>query len=253
MPPAYKSVPAIEKCFATLGLFSATENPLGITDISRQLSLNKSTVFNMVYTLIDQKILDDLGNGKFGFGPRFYMMMGHTLSKRSRLVHIVHPYLQRINRETKLSAFLGIRSDLKAVLIDKADSAFGIKLSSEIGMQMPVLGGVGIKAMLSLLSRKQVDELIGNAVLKRYTPYTIVEKEAYLDEIDKIRREGIALDREEYIEGISAVGVPIKMKNRQIQAAIWIVGLNWQLAVESLQNVKNLLEGIAEEVNTQLG
>lgn len=253
MPPAYKSVPAIEKCFATLDLFSTTETPLGITDIARKLALNKSTVFNLVHTLVEQKVLDDLGDGKFGFGPRFYMMMGNTSGKRSRLVHLVHPYLKRINEETQLAAFLGIRSDLKTVLIDKADSAHGIKLSSEIGMQMPILGGVGIKAMLSLLSQTQVDELIGNTLFKKYTPQTIVYKSAYLDEIEKVRREGIALDREEYLEGITAVGVPIRTNRRQIQAAIWVVGLRRQLSEDALLNVSNLLKGIAREINSLLG
>ena len=34
-------------------------------------------------------------------------------------------------------------------------SYYAIKVSSEIGMQMPVFGGVGIQAMLSQLSRNR--------------------------------------------------------------------------------------------------
>jgi len=88
--------------------------------------------------------------------------------------------------------------------------------------------------------------------MKKYTPQSIVDKSTCLDEIDKVRREGIALDREEYIEGITAVGVPIKIHKRQIQAAIWVVGLMRQLSEESLLNVSNLLTGIAREINSRL-
>ena len=63
--------------------------------------------------------------------------------KRSALIQTAHPYLETINEKTKLSAFLGLRSDRRAILIDKVDSAYGIKVSSEIGMQMPILAGAG--------------------------------------------------------------------------------------------------------------
>ncbi|SEM51224.1 transcriptional regulator, IclR family [Syntrophus gentianae] len=251
MPLTYKSVPAIEKCFAILDLLSKTEKPLGISDISRQLSLNKSTVFNMVYTLVDLDVLDDLGGGKFGFGHHLYKL-GNTAGKRSELIQIVHPYLEIINQETKLSAFLGIRSGLHTVLIDKADKAHGIRLSSEIGMQMPLLGGVGIKAMLSLLSQPLVEELIGNTKLVRYAPNSITDKSAYLEAIDKVRREGIAFDREEYMEGLMAVGVPVRTHNRRIQAAIWVVGLMRQLSEEAVLNLSNLLKEIANKINLQM-
>ena len=251
MPPAYKTVPAVEKCFAILDLLSKSENPLGISDVSKLLNLNKSTVFNMLYTLIDLNVLDARSDGKFGFGPRFYML-GNAAGKRSELIQIVHPYLEKINRETKLSAFLGIRSDLRTVLIDKVDAAHHIRISSEIGMQMPVLAGAGIKAMLSLLSLQQVDELIEDVEYKPYTPRSIASKSLYKDEIDRVRKEGIAFDREEYIEGMVAIGVPLKNSSNNIQSAIWVVGLVQQLPQEDVPVLAALLKEISIEINQRL-
>jgi IclR family KDG regulon transcriptional repressor len=251
MPPTYKRVPAVEKCFAILDLFAKAEKPLGISDISRQLGLNKSTVFNTIYTLVELDVLESGGNGKFGFGPRFYML-GHAAGQRSAVIHIAHPYLERINAETGLSAFLGIRSDLRSVLIDKVDSAHGVKISSEIGLQMPELAGAGIKAMLSRLSDEQVKELVSRAELKQYTPNSITDKNAYLSEIKKVREEGIAFDREEYIEGMVAVGIPIEANGRNMQAAIWAVGLAQQTTRESNPTLKEYLRGVAKEINARL-
>lgn len=251
MPPAYKSVPAIEKCFAILDLLSKTEKPPGISDISKQLGLNKSTVFHLVHTLLGLKVLDDLGDGKFGLGPHFYML-GNTSGKRSKLIQVVHPYLEKINQETSLPVFLGIRSDLRTVLIDKADLAHGIRVSSEIGLQMPILGGVAIKAMLSLCSEMEVEELIGKTVLERFTPHSIVDKRAYMDEINKVRSEGIAVDREEYMEGMIAIGTPIRTHNEQTQAAVWVVGLKHQISQKGEQNFRDLLKGAAREINARL-
>ncbi|MCP3950728.1 MAG: helix-turn-helix domain-containing protein, partial [Desulfobacterales bacterium] len=68
MPPAFKKVPAIDKCFAILDLLARTREPLGISDISGKLDLNKSTVFNIVHTLQGLNVLENQPDGKFVFG-----------------------------------------------------------------------------------------------------------------------------------------------------------------------------------------
>jgi IclR family KDG regulon transcriptional repressor len=224
---------------------------MGISSISGKLDLNKSTVFNIVHTLMDLNVLESQPDGKFVFGTRFYIL-GNMAGKRSKLIQTAHPYLETINDKTKLSAFLGLRSDRQVILIDKVDSAYGIKLSSEIGMQMPILAGAGIKAMLSQLSDEEIDEILARTELKRYTPYSIVDKAAYKEEILEVRKQGIAYDREEYIEGMVAFAVPVKTNARDLQAAIWAVGLTRQVSNSSIPELTQLLKGISEEIYYRL-
>ena len=251
MPPAFKRVPAIDKCFAILDLLAQSKDPMGISDISGKLDLNKSTVFNTLHTLMDLNILENQTDGKFVFGTRFYIL-GNMAGKRSKLIQTAHPYLETINDKTKLSAFLGLRSDRQVILIDKVDSAYGIKVSSEIGMQMPVLAGAGIKAMLSQLSDKEIDEILARTELKRYTPYSLIDKGAYKEEILEVRKQGIAYDREEYIEGMVAFAIPINANRRDFQVAIWTVGLTRQLPDSSIPEFTELLKEISQEINCRL-
>ena len=249
MPPAFKRVPAIDKCFSILELLARSKEPMGISDISGKLDLNKSTVFNIVYTLMDLNVLENQPEGKFVCGTRFYIL-GNLAGKRSELIQTAHPYLEMINEKTKLSAFLGLRSDRQSILIDKVDSAYGIKLSSEIGMRMPILAGPGIKAMLSQLSDEEIDEILARTELKRYTPNSIVDNAVYKREILKVRKNGIAYDKEEYIEGMVSFAVPIRVKAKNLQAAIWAVGLTRQVPKKSIPEMTTLLKGISEEINS---
>ena len=251
MSPAFKRVPAVDKCFAILELLAKSKGPMGISDISGKLELNKSTVFNILHTLMDLNVLENQNDGKFVFGTRFYIL-GNMAGKRSKLIETSHPYLEMINGKTKLSAFLGLRSDRQAILIDKVDSAYGIKVSSEIGMHMPVLAGAGIKAMLSQLPDETIDEILARTELKRYTPHSIVDKAVYKEEIIEVRKQGIAYDREEYIEGMVALAIPIRATGRDIQSAIWAVGLARQVPESSIPDLTQLLKGISEEINYRL-
>jgi DNA-binding IclR family transcriptional regulator len=251
MNPGFRRVPAIDKCFAILGLLAQSKAPMGISDISGKLKLNKSTVFNTVHTLKDLNVLENHRDGKFVFGTHFYIL-GNLAGKRSALIQTAHPYLETINEKTGFSAFLGLRSDCRAIIIDKVDSAYGLKVSSEIGRQMPILAGAGIKAMLSQLSDEEIDEILARTELKRYTPYSITAKAVYREEILEVRRQGIACDKEEYIEGMVAFAIPISASGRGVHAAIWAVGLARQVSDSSVPQLIDLLKGISEEINYRL-
>jgi len=251
MPPASRRVPAIDKCFAILETLARSREPMGISDLSGKLDLNKSTVFHIVHTLMDLNVLENQRDGKFVLGTRFYIL-GNMAGKRSKLIQTAHPYLEMINERTKLSAFLGLRSDRQAILIDKVDSAYGIKVSSEIGLQMPILAGAGIKAMLSQLPDEEIDDILARTELKKYTPYSIIDREAYKQEILEVRNLGIAFDREEYIEGMVAFAIPIKVNSRDVQAAVWAVGLARQVPDSSIPELTQFLKGISEEISYRL-
>jgi DNA-binding IclR family transcriptional regulator len=117
---------------------------------------------------------------------------------------------------------------------------------------MPILAGAGIKAMLSQLSDEELDEILARTELKRYTPNSIVDRGAYKTEIREVRRQGIAYDREEYIEGMVAFAIPITANSRDLQAAVWAVGLTRQVPDPSIPELTQLLKGISEEINYRL-
>ena len=250
-PKGFKRVPAIDKCFAVLDLLVQSKEAMGISDISGKLGLNKSSVFNITHTLKDLNVLEIQTNGKFAFGTHFYIL-ANKAGKRSTLIQVAHPYLEQINKETNLSVFLGLRSDSRAILVDKIDSAHGIKVASDIGMQMPALAGAGIKAMLCQLPDAAIDEILSRTELKKYTPLSIVSKKAYKEEIREVRKEGIAYDLGEYIEGMVGFAIPIKAYGENVQAAIWAAGLKSQVSESSLPMLKELLVRISEEIDHRL-
>jgi DNA-binding IclR family transcriptional regulator len=243
----FTKVPAIYKCFAILELLAKSKTSPSISEIARQLDLNKSTVCNTIHSLVDLGVMEFQPDGKFVFGPRFYVL-GNMAGQRSELLQIARPYLTAINEHTKLSAFLGIRSNLNTVLIDKVDSALEIKVSSEIGMQMPPLAGAGIKAMLSQLSDPEIDAILSQSELTPFTPNSIVNKADYKQEIIGAGRAGIAFDREEYIEGLIAIAIPVQTYGNSIQAAIWVVGLKRQMPENLMLQHAQYLKKIGEKI-----
>jgi IclR family KDG regulon transcriptional repressor len=251
MKTAFKRVPAVDKCFAILKLLARLKKPQGISAVANALDFNKSTVFNIVHTLHDLGVLEKVGRGKFQFGTQLYVL-GQSAGRGSELINTVHPYLEQISQKTKLSAFLGIRSALNAVIIDKVDTAFDIKIFSEIGMRMPLLAGAGGKALLAQTTDAEVDDILSNNKLEKFTPNSCTNKKKYKAMIKNVCRDGIAFDMEEYIEGIRALAVPLTVNKNGVQAAIWAVGLKKQIKEKNMPRTAAYLKKIAAEIEIRL-
>jgi len=249
MKTEFKRVPALDKCFSILELFAKQKKPLGISEISKVLNYNKSTVFNMVYTLTALGVLENGDNG-FRFGTKLYVL-GKAANQGSELIHTVYPFLEDISHKTKLSAFLGIRSALRAIIIDKVDSPYDIRISSEIGMRIPLLAGAGGKVLLSQLPDDEIHQILSKGKLNKFTPFSCTNKRQYKEMIRKVHQERFAVDDEEYIEGIRALAVPLRLNKDHLKAAIWVVGLKGQIKDEVIPLYRSMLKAIAEKIETR--
>jgi len=248
----FKRVPALDKCFAVLDLLSRSEQPLGISEISNKLDLNKSTVFNMVHTLVDLQVLEHTPNGKLTFGTRVYVL-GKSAGRKAELIRTARPYLEEITRETDFSAFLGVRWGMTAVIVDKVDAAVDIKVSSEVGMSLPLIAGASGKALLSLLPDATLDRILSANGLKKFTRHTCVNMARFKEDVLRIRRGEVALDMEEYIEGIIAAAIPVKTNREGLQAAIWAVDLKRPESEAAMVKLSSLLKRIAAELDIRFG
>lgn len=246
----FKKVPALYKCFNILDLLSKSRQPLNITEISNALGINRSTVFNILYSLKDLGVLDH-SNGRFFFGLKLYIL-GRAAGENSQLIKIIHPYLEQLSRKTHLSAFLGMRSGLKAVILDRSDSPFDLRISAQVGTRIPLLAGASGKVFLAQLSDEEVDDILSKEGLKRFTRFSCTSKKKYKGMIRKVRTDGIALDKEEYVEGLHALAVPIRISNNILQLAVWVIGLKKQVSDNVIPSYSNLLKETAKEIEDHI-
>ena len=101
------------------------------------------------------------------------------------------------------------------------------------------------------LKTDEINKVLSQNELKRLTPFSCVDKKRYWDLIKKVRKEGVAVEKEEYIEGIRALAVPLTLKRRNLQMAIWAVGLKNQITDKLIAPYSSLLKEIAEKIEMQ--
>lgn len=250
MSVEFKAVPAVYKCFDLIDLLSTEQTPLGISAIASALGYHRSTVFNIVHSLVDLDILERDDQGRFCIGARFHQM-SKSADRSAGLVETARPYLEEVSIETGLTAFLAVRSDLNAVVVEKVNSNTGFKISTEVGNSHSLFAGAGGKALLCQLTDKDLDFLLAANELKAFTPFSCVEKADFKKMIQQVREEGMAFDKEEYALGIRALGVPLYV-NKNIPTAMYVVGLKRMLPEKQLRSWGKFMKEIAGKIQQKM-
>ena len=83
--------------------------------------------------------------------------------------------------------------------------------------------GLVINLFLAALKTGEAEQIISENGLPRFTDHTIVDKALYLQELEKVKNRGYAMDDEEYILGVRAAAAPITGLGH-LKSAIWVVG-----------------------------
>ncbi len=86
--------------------------------------------------------------------------------------------------------------------------------------------------------------------LPRYTENSITDMDAFIKNMEEIRRLGYSIDIEEYLKGIRAVATFIRQDKKPI-AAIWFVGFSNSMIDERLNHIINNLQRTADQISAR--
>jgi DNA-binding IclR family transcriptional regulator len=126
-----------------------------------------------------------------------------------------------LQAETGHTCNLGVLDGDAGVYLDKLESpeAFRVRLFSDIGKRFPLhCTGMG-KILLAGMRPAEASRILARR-LKEFTPHTITDPGTLKRELDRVRRCGYALDREEITRGIVCIAAPIRNQDEETVAAI---------------------------------
>jgi len=136
-------------------------------------------------------------------------------------------------------------------LVDILEVHKDFKISSQVGTPMELTAGVVGKVFLSSMNNEEVLKLLQHKGLNQYTENSIVDPDRYLEELERTRAQGYAIDREEYLKGVTAVAVLIYSGHFPI-AAVWVVGFTTSMGDKKLPDIISHLKSTAEQISTRL-
>lgn len=218
------NVQSLERALTILNKLSEYPDGIQITRLSEQVGLTKSTIHRLLATLSSMNyVVKDEETDKYKLGLQV-LFLSRNLLNNSDIVTVSKPFLEKLSQEVNETVHLCIEDRGEVVYIDKIESTQTIRMYSRIGSRAPMYcTGVG-KILLSGKDQDEFNELISNINFIPKTPSTITSKEEFIEEIEKVKSQGYALDNAENEVVLRCIAAPIFDHKGKIIASFSISG-----------------------------
>jgi DNA-binding IclR family transcriptional regulator len=242
------SAPSVKKAFKILSAISDASNGLGISDLSKQLKIGKSTVHGITSALEELGVLvRDPLHKKYSVGYTL-LELGRRAHTRIKLRDIARIPIERLMEKVGETVFLGIMNGDHITILDVVESHHEMKITSPPGTRLPLLAGATGKAFLAHFEEKKVKEIIQRMGLVKFTSKSIVDPKKFFKEVEEAKKKGYAIDDEEYIPGVRAIAAPIQAASLP-PAAIWVVGFTSSLNDQKMEKVILEIRKSAQDIS----
>jgi IclR family acetate operon transcriptional repressor len=190
------SIQSVDRALYLLETIAEAGGEATLTDLANRTGLNISTCHHLLATLIKRGFAAKVpGRRLYALGPRI-LDLSHACLQVD-LPRRAQPYLEKVNRVTG------------AIRVD----------TGKVGkVEAPHATSVG-KAMMAWLPEDEIHRILADG-MKRYTEHTITEFPAFIEALRIVRRNGYALDREEFLPGVICVGAAIRDQAGTVIGAI---------------------------------
>ncbi len=239
-------IQAVERAAKILECFE-TQDKWGISELSAHLGLNKSTVFGLVNTLAALGYLEqDEATGRYGLGVRLFLL-GQKAQRSIR--QLVQPQMTALARQLEETVNFVKREGDNVVYLVKQESPHSMRICTNIGQRLPMYCSAVGKAILAYLPAQEQQTIARGYTYHRYTEHTLPSPQALLEDLEAVRREGFALDREELEYGLVCLAVPVFDPQGQVAAAVSCSGPKQRMTPEKLTQIKAALQACAQNLS----
>jgi len=201
----------------------ATQNDqLTMSGIARECQIPVGTVLPILRTLCDQDFLAYHETHKtYQIGLKCFLA-GQAYAVSNTSFAGIEGVIGRLTEATKETSHYCVLEGGDVLYVLKRESPEPIRMYSAIGKKLPAYGTAIGKALLSGLSKEEVQALYPDG-LKAMTPHTITDIGVLFQQLQDIRKSGFAYECEESNMGIRCIAKPIHSKTGKVVSAISVV------------------------------
>lgn len=238
------------RSFAVLDYIVGAGRPVLAADIADHLGLPKPTVYRMIEQFESEGFLHrQFMSRRVAVGPRLTDFAFDIL--RSSVQYA--PRRQILNTlvaEVGETCNIGALDGGQIVYFDRVEAThLSLQLHFHIGSRVPLHSTAIGKLFLAFLPASKRAMLLDQLELGPFTPTTITTMAALEAELDQVRREGLAVDREEFIAGVVCLAAPIFNARHEITAGIAIQAPSARMPISDAYRHRLALQAAARAIS----
>jgi len=258
MPRVAKSSPGaapvgvISKVLRILEALQGSSAGLGLKAICDLTGIHKSTAHRFLKHLEREGYLVRTEAGAYLIGPRLSQMSTRG-SQGATLQAVARPILWELWKSTQETVNLAVLDQGTVLYVDVIESPHEFRLSSRVGTRRSLHVTALGKALAAFLPAELRASILSTIKFQPSTPKTIMNLVHFRQELEKIRRQGYAVDDEEAVQGARCVSAPILNADREPIAAVSVSGPVTRVSPNQVAALAGAVSSAARAISVAMG
>lgn len=195
------------RLFGLLEVIAEKDQSFNLQALVEETGLPKPTLHRMLQQLEAAGLIQRNGDGRqYGTGLRL-RRLAENLLLNSTSHGARHMVLRRLVEEVGESCNLTAFSGGEVLYLDRVETAAPLRFYLHPGSRVPAHCSATGKLFLAQLAPAQRQRLLANVELERYTQNTLTDHAQLESELERVKRDGYAMDDEEFLPGLVCIGV----------------------------------------------
>jgi PcaR/PcaU/PobR family beta-ketoadipate pathway transcriptional regulator len=213
-------IASIEKAFRLLTAFDQKLPEMSLSQLAEATSLTIPNVQRITHTLVELGLLTkDEPRKKYALTPRA-LDIGYRYLQASPIVERAAPYLANLANRSQETVSLTVLDGTEAVYVARHRGLQTIPVNLFIGARLPAFAtGVG-QVLMAFLPPAEAARILERSIWKKFTRHTLSDAAAVLRKLERIRKNGYAIEDQEMFLGGMSVAAPVFGRDGRPVAAV---------------------------------
>jgi DNA-binding IclR family transcriptional regulator len=242
-------VRALERGLRIIACFTVAHPNWSIARLSSTLGLSKTTTRRLVKTLESEGfLLGDIETGEYRLGSKLFGV-AYLARSYAEFVRIAHPQLEQLAALSGETVDMTVWTESGPLLVDSVPTKHYFKPPLAPGSTYSDYGNAHSKIFLAFGPEARQASLS----FPDHHPITLADANLLHEKLAAVRKTGVAWDFEERVQGVCAVGVPVRDSTSEVVAGIAILVPKERFGPEQRERLAGLAQEAAAALSRELG
>ena len=211
-----------------------TDAELGVTELSKRLTLHKNNIFRILATLESRGYIEqNRSTENYRLGTQC-LQLGQTYIQHMGLLQQAKPVMLDVVLACRETAYVTVMRQGKVVPIDMVEPDQAVRIVSHIGESLPLHCTAVGKVHLAFETGEEAQRSLPDS-LDVHTEQTITDHGTLKSQLSEVFQNGYAIENGEHLADVQTVAVPIRDYTRTVVGSLAVSGPAYRIGTERLQ------------------
>lgn len=189
------------RCLRVLDALADSAEPVAVSDLARRLQVRRGTLHQQLQTLVHAGWARQTSDSRYYLSLRA-VRIGRVALEQAGITQRLVPLLDELAIQTGEAVAIAVLDAEDVLIVQRVESPQLLRADIRVGTRMPLAGSAAGRVLAAFSTERKLGELAARGV-------ALPGREA----LARIRRQGYAVQRDEFQPGLSAVAVPLDVEH----------------------------------------